>query len=315
MADLKARALIFSDVRRAVVSAIDVPSPEAGLIRLRTLACGLCWREIHVYNGKLQREYPLIMGHEPVGIVEEIGPAVEGFKVGDIVTAIGQSALAEYSLVEAKYTSQVSPLIEPVFSLGEPAMCALAAVRQAQPRKGDFVVVNGAGFMGQLLIQALLNLKDVIVVAVDLKQENLSLAEQAGAKCLFVEDFNPDKIKREFGRLSDIVFEASGAAGTIWPATQCVRNGGKLCLFGHHFFVEPEAVNDWHLRGIAVLNTVPWGSPDLARDFRDAVKMLNAGEFNLGPLISHQAELADTPALMELASARPNGFLKGVVVF
>jgi threonine dehydrogenase-like Zn-dependent dehydrogenase len=94
-----------------------------------------------------------------------------------------------------------------------------------------------------------------------------------------------------------------------------VRNGGKLCLFGHHFSVEPEAVNDWHLRGIAVLNTVPWGSPDLARDFRDAVEMLNAGEFDLRQFVSHQAPLADAISLMKVASTHSPGFIKGVINF
>jgi threonine dehydrogenase-like Zn-dependent dehydrogenase len=94
-----------------------------------------------------------------------------------------------------------------------------------------------------------------------------------------------------------------------------VRNGGKLCLFGHHFAVEPEAVNDWHLRGIAVLNTVPWGSNDLARDFRQAVQMLNAGDFDLRPFVSHQAALSEAASLMDLASAHVPGYVKGVVNF
>lgn len=316
MAGVEARALVFTELGKAAVSTIQVPHPGSGWLRLRTLACGLCWREVHVYYGKLRRPFPTVMGHEPVGIVEQIGQSVTGFKVGDIVTAIGQESLAEYCLVEAKYASQVSPVALPVYSIGEPAMCALAAIRRAQPKAGDLVIVNGVGFMGQLLVQGLLKTVDVSVAAVDVRMEHLILAEQAGAQhCLDAKDLNPDAIRHRCGRLADIVFEASGKSGTIFPATQCVRNGGTLCLFGHHFSVEPEAVNDWHLRGIAVLNTVPWASPDLAGDFRDAVKMLNAGQFDLGPLITHQAELAEASGLIELANARPQGFMKAVVVF
>src|SRR5262245_27095478 len=229
MAAVEARALVFADIGKAVVSSVEVPQPGSGWLRLRTLACGLCWREVHVYNGKLRRPFPVIMGHEPVGIVEQIGESVTGFKVGDIVTAIGQESLADYCLVEAKYACQVSALAGPAYSLGEPAMCALAAVRQARPRAGDLVIVNGVGFMGQLLVQALLKSADVSVVAVDVRSEHLILAKSTGAQhCLNAKDLTPETIRRDHGRLADIVVEASGVPGTIWPATQCVRNGGKL---------------------------------------------------------------------------------------
>lgn len=312
----RADVLAFTGVREARVEVADIAPPAAGELRLKTLACGVCWREVHVFTGRLARAFPCVMGHEPVGVVDEVGEGVEGFRRGDTVTAIGQASLAEYCLVEAQYARSVSVTDDPAFYLGEPVMCALAAVRQAQPRDGDVVVVNGVGFMGQLLVQALTRTSKTHVVAVDVRPESLELARHFGASLtLSPAEFTPATLKRRVGRLADVVIEASGAAGTIWPATQCVRNGGKLCLFGHHFSVEPEAVNDWHLRGIAVLNTVPWGSPDLARDFRDAADMLDGGQFDLRPLVSHRARLADVAALLNLASSSQPGYIKGVISF
>jgi len=312
----RAESLVFTGIREAQVKTIDVAAPAAGELRLKTLACGICWREIHVFTGRLERSFPCVMGHEPVGIVDEVGPGVRGFKAGDRVTAIGQASLAEYCLVEDKYTAPISTNGEAANYLGEPVMCALAALRQANPRDDSLVVVNGVGFMGQLLMQALARRTKSQLVAVDINYAALERAAQfTGCETLTPAELTPETLKRRFGRLADIVFEASGVKGTIFPATRCVRNGGKLCLFGHHFSVEPEAVNDWHLRGIAVLNTVPWGSPDLARDFRDAVEMLNAGEFDLQQFVSHQAPLADAISLMNVASTHSPGFIKGVINF
>lgn len=312
----RAQSLIFTGVREAQVKTIDVAAPGAGQLRLKTLACGICWREIHVFTGRLGRSFPCVMGHEPVGIVDEIGPGVMGFKVGDRVTAIGEACLAEYCLVEDKYTAQIFENGNAANYLGEPVMCALAALRQANPGNDALVVVNGVGFMGQLLMQALARCTKSQLVAVDIDDEALQRAALF-TRCdtLTPAEFTPETMRRKYGRLADIVFEASGVKGTILPATRCVRNGGKLCLFGHHFSVEPEAVNDWHLRGIAVLNTVPWGSPDLARDFRDAVQMLNAGGFDLRQFVSHQVPLNEAISLMNVASAHAPDFIKGVVNF
>lgn len=316
MTTRRAQGLVFTGVREAKVETIEVSPPVAGQLRLKTLACGVCWREIHVYTGHLERSFPCVMGHEPVGIVDEVGPGVNGFKSGDWVTAIGQASLAEYCLVEAQYTHHVSTSSEPAIYLGEPVMCALAALRQAQPEDESIVVVNGIGFMGQLLMQALARMTKATLIAVDVKLDALQRAAHfSGCRTMTPSEFTPETLRQTYGRLADIVFEASGVPGTIWPATRCVRNGGKLCLFGHHFAVEPEAVNDWHLRGIAVLNTVPWGSNNLARDFRDAVQMLNAGNFDLRPLVSHQAPLSEATSLMDLASAHTPGFIKGVINF
>jgi threonine dehydrogenase-like Zn-dependent dehydrogenase len=174
----RAESLVFTGIREAQVKTIDVAAPAAGELRLKTLACGICWREIHVFTGRLERSFPCVMGHEPVGIVDDVGPGVRGFKAGDRVTAIGQASLAEYCLVEDKYTAPISTNGEAANYLGEPVMCALAALRQANPRDGSLVVVNGVGFMGQLLMQALARRTKSQLVAVDINHAALARAAQ-----------------------------------------------------------------------------------------------------------------------------------------
>jgi hypothetical protein len=67
--------------RRSEVVSADVGAPAAGQARVRILACGVCASELHAWEGPLPA-YPVVMGHEPAGIVEEIGPGVTGAAVG-----------------------------------------------------------------------------------------------------------------------------------------------------------------------------------------------------------------------------------------
>jgi len=64
----------------------DLPSPEAGAgqVLIRVRACAVCRTDLHIKDGELkQSKLPLIPGHEIVGVVEEIGKAVNRFKLGD----------------------------------------------------------------------------------------------------------------------------------------------------------------------------------------------------------------------------------------
>ena len=62
------------------------PLPERGEVRLKVLACGVCHTDLHIVEGELPpvRGY-IVPGHQIVGVVEEIGPEVNGVAVGDRV--------------------------------------------------------------------------------------------------------------------------------------------------------------------------------------------------------------------------------------
>jgi alcohol dehydrogenase, propanol-preferring len=64
------------------------PEPGAGQILLRVEACGVCRTDLHVIDGELDApRYPIVPGHEVVGIVEKLGPGVAGLSVGERVGA------------------------------------------------------------------------------------------------------------------------------------------------------------------------------------------------------------------------------------
>lgn len=315
---LPAHTVVFKAPRKLDIETVIVPPPGPGFVRIHTYACGVCMRELHVYSGRLRREFPTVMGHEPVGQVESVGPGVTGIEVGDWVTGVGERSLAEYSLLEGRFIAPIgNPPQKPEYWLGEPVMCAVGAVHMSQATPTDRVVVNGVGFMGHLLIQALrLHADPIKLVAIDIKPDRSESALRAGAEVVFtVPEATPETILEALGNHADIVFEASGAPSAILTTTRLLRNGGTLCLFAHHFSVENEAVNDWHLRGITVLNTVPWAFPNLSWELRHAVHDLSTRKITLDSLITHIASCEKADKLMEVALLHPPNFIKGVLTF
>ncbi len=294
--------VIFDAPGHVRIGTRSIPPPARGQLRVRVVACGICHRDLHVISGRIARRLPDVMGHEPVGIVDAVGVDVTGFAVGQWVTGVGASSFSHYDLVEARHTASLSqPPQKPEQWLGEPAMCAVNAVNRIPRGVLGTVIVWGAGFMGNLLIQALrLKRSPERLVAVDIDPARLALALEMGAD----EVAQPDAatVRRLLGR-TDLIFEASGVLGTIASCTRLVRNGGVLALFAHHFRVEPSAVCEWHLRGISVLNTVPWSAPNLRRELTEAIVALETGGLRMDRLIARTISMADAPtALCELAS-------------
>jgi len=65
---------------------LPVATPSAGQVLLRVRACAVCRTDLHVIDGELpEPALPLVLGHQIVGVVEEVGPGVEGLAPGDRV--------------------------------------------------------------------------------------------------------------------------------------------------------------------------------------------------------------------------------------
>ena len=81
------RAMLLEAPRQPLVSReIERPTPEAGQLLVRVAACAVCRTDLHVLDGELPHpKLPLVLGHEIVGRVEEIGANVRGFEVGQRV--------------------------------------------------------------------------------------------------------------------------------------------------------------------------------------------------------------------------------------
>ncbi|MCX8161545.1 MAG: zinc-binding dehydrogenase [Candidatus Bathyarchaeota archaeon] len=302
---------------KAEIVDVEVKKPGRGEILVETKACGICMSEVYMFRGKLPGR---IAGHEGVGIVAAVGEGTSGINVGDRVTTLGSPAFAEYYLTSNRNVEKIPDSVrddELIYWISEPLACVVNAVKGSELEAGDSVCVIGCGYMGLLIIQALP--KNILggLVAVDVKNDRLKLAESFGADYTVNarEADVVEEVRKIFGGDVDVVIEASGASGTIHTATELLRPGGKLVLFGWHIEDETVPTSLWHTKGLRILNTSPAFSRDFNKDFHDAVKLLRKGVFDQKPLITHRFRYTEAQDAFSIASDKPEGYIKGVMIF
>jgi threonine dehydrogenase-like Zn-dependent dehydrogenase len=304
---MKTRSLVFKGPGCVEIEDQDIAQLGPRDLLIKTQVNGICAFELHAFTGELKIDwFPLVMGHEAVGIVADTGKEVSNFKTGDKVSTLGFSNYRDFYTIEQSQAAKI-PQDETNFHhwLGEPPACAVNAIRlMEQHNAGNRATILGCGFMGLLLVQLGVK-RGMDIIAYDLNPERLELARQFGAR---IETPQPNS--------QDIVIECSGSEKGIASAEGLTRNGGLLCLFAHHLPNRLCNTNLWHMKGLDVLNATPAASRDWTRDFQEAIQYIHEGTFNLKPLITHFFP-ADNPqrALEYITKNRPKDYIKGVFTF
>jgi propanol-preferring alcohol dehydrogenase len=82
--DCDMRAMVLERPREALrLRTLPPPKPQEGQLLIEVAACAVCRTDLHIVDGELPNpKLPLILGHEIVGRVTAVGPAVEGFHIG-----------------------------------------------------------------------------------------------------------------------------------------------------------------------------------------------------------------------------------------
>src|SRR4051794_22436291 len=79
------RATVFHGVSDIRVEEVPRPRPEFGEALIRVTTTTICGTDIHIVNGEYPVKAGLVIGHEPVGVIAELGPGVTGYAIGDRV--------------------------------------------------------------------------------------------------------------------------------------------------------------------------------------------------------------------------------------
>merc|ERR1712000_282742 len=144
-----------------VFSVVEAPLPQLREhdVLVKVKASGVCGTDLHIHEGEFLAKFPLIPGHETVGVVAALGPKVKGFKVGDRVVADNSElcgdcqahgvtmdgGFAEYCAYPAKRVFQIKNLSDVDATLLEPASCAAHGLDKIAPKMGSSVLMFGAG--------------------------------------------------------------------------------------------------------------------------------------------------------------------------
>jgi threonine dehydrogenase-like Zn-dependent dehydrogenase len=309
---MKANTIHYRDDGSIELVEVTVGDPGDAEVQVRGGACGICSWDIA--TAKLgSRMHPMAPpGHEGIGYVTKVGRAVQGIKEGDRVAGGGFATLRNLPAARV-YAIPASDLADEHWIV-EPVSCAVTGLDHCRLRPGDRVALIGSGFMGLLILQGLLHMPVDQLIAVDVVQDRLDLARRLGVP----ETYNAAQIERSElvqtlkQRAYDVVVDTSGSQAGLDLATDIVKRGGLINLFG---WIKGETATfdptKWHGGGFTVVNSSP--SSQLRDPFPPAIRLIHQGIIDLRPLVTHVAPLAEYPTLMETILHGDGSYVKGVI--
>jgi threonine dehydrogenase-like Zn-dependent dehydrogenase len=286
---------------------------------VRVTHCGLCQYDGSYFKGIIG-SIPQRLGHEPVGIIEQVGKKVAGFKAGDRVTGLFAHlrAFATYCVADPKLAVPVPSAIPSELALGEPLKCISTIARAASPQFGDNVLVMGAGFMGLLVIAALRASSAGLLIVADINDERLKLAGELGATHILRSD-DPGFLERvkdlTRGHGVDIAVEVVGLPAPAELAARTLRRGGRprYVLAGWHGQPGTFTLRNWTTVGAEILSAHPSYSLDPMDDLRRGMAALERGIFPMDRLVTHRFPLARVQEGLEAMVGKTPGYIKGVI--
>jgi NADPH2:quinone reductase len=217
---------------------LPIPEPGPGQVLIRVEAVGVNFIEIYFRKGQYKAPLPLIPGSEAAGTVEELGPGVNGFTVGDAVASVSVlGSYAEYALVPAAQLVKVPAALTPEQAAAAmlQGMTAHYLAHSTFPlKKGDTALVHaGAGGVGLLLTQMATRLGARVFTTVSTAAKaQLSLEAGACHAILYTKrDFESEIKRLTDGKGVDVVYDSVGRT-TFEKSLGCLRPRGMLALFG-----------------------------------------------------------------------------------
>lgn len=309
------------DVR---VEEIPVPEIADDEILVRIEACGICGSDVMEWY-RIDRA-PLVLGHEVGGRIAGIGKEVLNFHEGDRITIAhhvpcntckyclsGHHTMCDTLRTTNFYPGGLSEFVclpeivvdQGVFTIPdsmsyqqatfiEPLACVLRGLRKTDMKPGDTVLIIGSGIAGLLYIQLAKQMGAGKVIATDISQYRLSMAERLGADIVFdAHEDVPSRVKElNNGYLADAVMLCTGATSAVRQALDSVDRSGTVLFFaatGPGVEI-PFSVNDTFWRNDVTLTTSYAASPD---DYREALELVSRGVINTELMTTHVLPMDD----------------------
>lgn len=307
------------------------PRPGPGEILVRVAACGVCHTDLHYIDHGVPtfKKPPLILGHEPSGVVAAAGPESQPWREGDRVllpavygcgrcrmcrtgrenicdqmVMFGNNvdgAYAEYLLAPAKDALPLPPevpLVEGAIIADAITTPYHAVVNRGRVRAGDQVVVFGCGGIGLNVVQVAAAV-GASVIAVDVVARKLEWARQFGAAAT-VDAASVERVDKEVRKLTgggaDIAFEAIGKPATQEQAMASLRTGGRFVVVG--FSEEPLQLQAGRVmyRELEIIGSLGCRAVDYPR----VLELARQGKIKVAELVTGRFALDDVNAAFDL---------------
>ena len=217
-----------------------IPKPNSDQILIKLLSCGICKGDTSIKNAIFPGvKYPLVLGHEIIGEIVELGSNIKNLKKNDIV-GLGIPAgymfdggFSQYMIAKESDLVLIPKGLSPVESA--PLLCAgvttYSALKNCGAKLGDLVAVCGIGGLGHLAIQYGSKM-GFNIVAISRSEDKKDLAIKLGAKHYF--SIDKGDFAKEIQKLggAKAVLLAGPSENISDKLIESLSEGGKLMLLG-----------------------------------------------------------------------------------
>jgi (R,R)-butanediol dehydrogenase / meso-butanediol dehydrogenase / diacetyl reductase len=310
-----------------VIETLPDPTPGEGELVVKVGRCGICGSDLHMTEdpafGKGAGD---VLGHEFAGEVVALGKGTQGVAIGDLVSVIplvscgicascraGEVAwcdkfglqgggYAEFAVTRPNQCVRLPASASLADgAIIEPLAVALHGVNMSGLKKGDKILILGAGPIGLAVAFWARRAGAADVVIQDINDFQQVRASGMGASGFVSDPADPvGGAERALDGKADIVFECVGIPGLIEQAVSQVRPRGTILLLG--LCTKPDTMNTFAMLSKEVrLITSAFFT---RQEYEEALDALNAGATEPRLLVSDTISLEDTPQRFEALRTR-----------
>lgn len=317
---------------------VPIPTPGIDDVLIRVKKTSICGTDVHIYNWDAWAEKtikpPMVIGHEFVGVVEQVGSNVRAFKPGDLVDGEGHivcgrcrnclagrrhlckdtkgvgvnrdGAFAELLCIPASNAVHVDPKIPlEVLSCFDPLGNAVHTALQYD-LVGEDVLITGAGPIGCMAAAVVKQSAARHIVVTDVNPDRLALAKRMGAsRVVDVSKENLHDVQRELGMKEgfDVGLEMSGNPRALAEMIDNMSHGGRIALLG----IMPEkAAIDWNKVVFNMLTIRGIYGREMYETWYKMTALIQRG-LDISPVITHRMPFTEFQHGFELMRSGKSG--------
>lgn len=334
------RAAVLHSAGDLRVEDVSRPSPGRREVLVEIGSVGVCGSDVHYYEhgriGAFVVEAPLILGHESMGVVVELGPESSRHRVGDRVTLepgvpcgrCTQCRHGRYNLcphvqffatppVDGAFACYVpihedfayglpDALSDDEGALMEPLSVGLWACWKGRVGADRTVLVTGAGPIGQLAMQVARALGAPEVIVTDVNPHRLEVASRTGASRILKVDEEP---LAGSGVEADVLLECSGHSASLADGIKSLRPAGVAVAVG----MGPEEDATVPMATIQAREITLTGTFRYANSYPAAIALAASGRVDLDAIVTGHFPLDETEAALRASREDPKS-IKPMVV-
>jgi threonine 3-dehydrogenase len=318
----------------------EVPVPRPGIndVLIKIKQTSICGTDIHIYNWDSWAEQtikpPMVIGHEFVGTIEEVGANVQGYKKGDLVDGEGHivcgvcrnclagrrhlckdtkgvgvnrdGAFAEYLCIPASNAVHVDPAIPlDVLSCFDPLGNATHTALQFD-LVGEDVLITGAGPIGCMAVAIAKHAGARKIVVTDVNPDRLALAMRMGAtRTVDVSKEKLPEVQKEIGMREgfDVGLEMSGNPRALNDMIDNMAHGGRIALLG---IMPGAAAVNWNKVVFNMLTIKGIYGREMYETWYKMTAMIQSG-LDISPVITHRFHYTEFQAAFDLMRSGKSG--------